>query len=87
MTDCFSNVIFLSNSYNINISIHKTGRRYRNGDFVNGEKPFIPLEIFTVEPMKWYRFRIINVGFAQPFQISFEAVSIKFLNKDWEKTF
>ena len=58
------------------LNIHKTGRRYRNNDFVNGEKPFIPLEIFTVEPMKWYRFRIINVGFAQPFQISFEAVSI-----------
>nr|XP_022308032.1 uncharacterized protein LOC111114035 [Crassostrea virginica] len=63
--------------FSLNVGlVNGRGRRYRNGDFVNGEKPFIPLEIFTVEPMKWYRFRIINVGFAQPFQISFEAHTI-----------
>lgn len=50
------------------------GRRYTESDIENGEKPFIPLETFTVQQMGTYRFRIMNVGFAQPFEISFEAV-------------
>ncbi|XP_052683931.1 uncharacterized protein LOC128164215 isoform X3 [Crassostrea angulata] len=56
--------------------VNGRGRRYTETDIENGEKPFIPLETFTVQQMGTYRFRIMNVGFAQPFEVSFEAHTI-----------
>lgn len=49
------------------------GRRYTD-TFTNGEKSYFPMETFTVQMGGTYRFRIINVGFATPFKITFEGV-------------
>ncbi|XP_061185783.1 uncharacterized protein LOC133193882 [Saccostrea echinata] len=61
--------------------VNGRGRRYTDKS-ESGEKPYIPLETFTVQKGGTYRFRIINVGFASPFKISFEAHIISVLAFD-----
>ncbi|XP_056007907.1 uncharacterized protein LOC125666817 [Ostrea edulis] len=61
--------------------VNGRGRRYTD-TFKNGEKSYFPMETFTVQMGGTYRFRIINVGFATPFKITFEGHAISVLALD-----
>ncbi|XP_048753990.2 uncharacterized protein LOC125665390 [Ostrea edulis] len=52
--------------------VNGRGRKYIPGNPTIAEKPYIPLETFTVTPNGYYRFRIINAGFDGAFEISID---------------
>ncbi|XP_065929832.1 uncharacterized protein [Magallana gigas] len=77
MSDGVANIFYL----NVGL-VNGRGRRYTDENSINSEKVYIPLETFTVQPMKTYRFRFINAGFAHPFHISFENHNISVVALD-----
>ncbi|XP_062618571.1 uncharacterized protein LOC134280159 [Saccostrea cucullata] len=52
--------------------VNGLGRKYVHDDPNVPEKPFIPLETFTVKQNHYYRFRITNVGISSAFEISID---------------
>ncbi|XP_062618570.1 uncharacterized protein LOC134280158 [Saccostrea cucullata] len=52
--------------------VNGLGRRYINNDPNFPEKPYIPLETFTVTQNRYYRFRVTNVGIGSAFEISID---------------
>ncbi|XP_061167209.1 uncharacterized protein LOC133176053 [Saccostrea echinata] len=53
--------------------VNGRGKRYILNDPKVPEKPYIPLETFTVEQNRYYRFRVINAGFEAAFEISVDG--------------
>ncbi|XP_062618563.1 uncharacterized protein LOC134280151 [Saccostrea cucullata] len=52
--------------------VNGRGRRYILNDPKMPEKPYLPLETFTVTQNRYYRFRVINAGFDASFEISID---------------
>ncbi|XP_062618572.1 uncharacterized protein LOC134280160 [Saccostrea cucullata] len=50
--------------------VNGRGRRYILNDPDMPEKPYLPLETFTVTQNRYYLFRVINAGFEASFEIS-----------------
>ncbi|XP_061167179.1 uncharacterized protein LOC133176019 [Saccostrea echinata] len=62
-----------ANRYQLHMGlVNGLGRKYIHDDPNNPEKPYIPLETFTVKQKRYYRFRVTNVGVSSAFEISID---------------